>query len=138
MRSSAMPSRLPPPRERAAYKTGATCVRKFRCCCSRARLRPRHSRDSAWHKLQCCPAHPIGNPDSPSRSQLPSTSPEKDLPPRLPPFVPSAHPAQCPPSAKTSSGCRRPRPPSPQREKLSLQSKDPKSRPVLAEWETPF
>src|ERR1035437_7298490 len=131
MRSSAMPSRLPPPRERAAYKTGATCVRKFRCCCSRARLRPRHSRDSAWHKLQCCPAHPIGNPDSPSRSQLPSPSPEKDLTRRLPPFVSSAHPAQCPPSAKTSCGFRPTRSLSTDREKLSLQSKDLKAGPLL-------
>src|ERR1035437_5229647 len=138
MRSSAMPSRLPPPRERAAYKTGATYVRKLRGCCSRARPPPPRIRHSAWRKLQCCPAHPIGNPDSPSRRRLPSPSLEKDLPPRLPPCVPSAHPAQCPPSAKTSSGCRRPRPPSPRREKLSPQSKDPKSSPVLAEWENPF
>src|ERR1700692_2022011 len=113
MRSSATPSPPPPPHEMAAYKTAATYVRKSPCCCSRAPLRPRRTRHSAWHKPQCCPPHPVAILDSPAHRLQPSRNPETDPPQRLPPCAPSARLARCPPSVKMSSEFRPLPPPSP-------------------------
>src|ERR1700692_3512492 len=110
MRSSATPSPPPPPHEMAAYKTAAMYVRKSRCCCSRAPLRPRRTQHSAWHKPRCCPPHPNAILDSPSHKPQPSPTPEMDPPPRPPPSAPIAHLARCPPSAKMSTEFRPPKP----------------------------
>src|SRR6266567_2299138 len=136
MRSSAMQPQLRLPHEMAAGSIGADCVRKFRCCCSRARPLPPHSRHSVWHTPQCCPAHPNANPDNPSRKRPQSPIPEKDLPPPPPPSAPSAHPAQCPPLAKMSTGCHLPPPPPPPRETPSPRWTAPPSKPAPAESET--
>jgi len=55
----------------------------------------------------------------------------------LPPSAPSAHPAQCPPLGKMSTGCRRPQPPPLPRETPSPRSKDPTSKRAPAESGTP-
>src|ERR1700686_5776381 len=107
MRSSATQPQLPPRREMEAYRIGATCARKSRCFCSRALPRPLHSRHSAWHKPRCCPEHPTVSLGSLLRKLPPSPNREMDLRLRLPPSDPSAHLAQCPPSAKMSIGWRK-------------------------------
>src|SRR2546421_11595981 len=114
------------------------CVRKFPSCCNPCLPRQPRSLHNVSRTPPRYPAHPDVRLDIREHTRAPSPLRGMDLRPSLQRCVPSAHPAQCPPSEKMSNARRSPTLPTLPPAPLSRLLPVPTSPPTRAESETSF